>query len=345
MLVVVVAVGIWYAVAGRSELSGVPTTTTTTAPRDPTTTTTTTVPPTTTTTTAPSGPITTVGTYQVGTSHLALVRTPGPAQRTLPTTIWYPETTGARPLLVFSQGFWEPVPAYGALLSDWASAGFVVVAPTYPDTDLPPAPQTQTAALKTSDSEDIVHHPADLAFVVQTALADAQQAGNVLSGRVDPNEVGLVGQSDGADVSLAAATNSSYFTPHVKAIASLSGAEIPTYLGGSYFTPKLPKVPLLAVQSATDVINLPACSVQLYDAAPGPKWYLQLRGITHLHAYTTPGAYQTTIAEVTTRFFDTELAHEPAAMASVASVANTGTTSISDLPTAPTPPGTCNQTV
>lgn len=303
------AAGIWYAVAGRSELS------------------------------AQASPA--IGTFRIGNTELTLVEDPGPAQRSLPTTIWYPETGGQRPMLVFSQGFWEPVSAYHVLLTDWASAGFVVAAPTYPHTNPPPHPHTPSTPTGTNvrDADDIYQHPADLRFVVRSVLANARRSGTVLSGRVDPAEVGLVGQSDGGDVSLAVAADSADFTPEVKAVAVLSGAELADFFGGTYFTPKLPGVPLMAVQSRTDDTNFPSCSVQLYDDAPQPKWYLQLTGVSHLGGYTTPPS-RTVVAKVTTRFFDAELGHEPSAMDGVTSVADTAVSSISSRSAAPAQPGT-----
>lgn len=339
-MVLVLAAGVWYVVTGRAELAAKPAVTTTTVD-PPTTTTSTTVPPTTTTTTTVPVPTATVGTFPVATTQLTLVEDPGPTQRPLPTTIWYPETGGQRPLLVFSQGFWQAVSVYQTLLTDWASAGFVVAAPTYPHTDPPPHPGTPSTPTGThvADEEHITNHPADLRFVIQSVVADAQRSGDALSGRVDPGEVGLVGQSDGGDVSLAVAADSVDVTPSVKAVAVLSGAELANFFGGTYFTPKLPVVPLLAVQSRTDTTNFPSCSVQLYDGAPAPKWYLQLSGYSHMGGYTTAPA-RTVVARVVTRFFDAELAHQVAALQGVTSVADTSFSSISSGPVAPAQPGT-----
>jgi len=55
----------------------------------------------------------------------------------------------------------------------------------------------------------------------------------MLSGLIDPTEIGVVGHSDGADVSLAVATNTCCRDPRVEAAAILSGAELASF-GGSY---------------------------------------------------------------------------------------------------------------
>lgn len=338
-----VAAGVWYAAIGHSELSnGSPSTTTTRAPATlPAPRSTTTAPAPRTTTSSSAAAPQAIGTFKVTTARLTLVEDPGPSQRSLPTTIWFPVVAGRRPLLVFSQGFWEPVSTYQTLLTDWASAGFVVAAPTYPHTTRPPHPYTRSTPTGTTvvDGKDIVNHPADLRFVIQSVLDYAAQRGNALFGRIDPSAIGLVGHSDGGDVSLAVAADSADLTPRVKAVAVLSGAELANYFGGTYYTPTVPAVPLLAVQSRTDTVNYPSCSVQLYDGAPQPKWYLELAGASHLGGYTT-APWRTVVAQVVTRFFEAELAHEPTAMQGISSVADTSVSTISNGPTAPAQPGT-----
>ena len=117
----------------------------------------------------------------------------------------------------------------------------------------------------------------------------------------------------------------------------LSGAEWAAF-GGSYFTG--PDVPLLVVQSNADTTNPTACSVQIYDQAPQPKYFLKLLGITHMGAYTSPNAYLDVVANVTIRFFDAELAGEHAALNDIGAVANApGVSAITDLATAPPPTG------
>jgi dienelactone hydrolase len=201
---------------------------------------------------------------------------------------------------VFSQGFDITTQEYATLITDWASAGFVVAAPTYPHTD--PSPPTLL------DESDIVNHPADLQAVITAVVAAGHQSGAALAGLINADEIGLVGQSDGGDVSLAVADNSCCRYPGVKAAAILSGAELSSF-GGQYFT--TPGPPILIVQGSTDTVNPPICSVQAYNAAPTPKYYLDLLGASHLDPYTEPGSYETVVARVTTAFFDAELAGRP----------------------------------
>lgn len=290
-----------------------------------------------------------VGTYTVAQVNLALVE---PASgtgsaRTLPTTVWYPHAKGAAgsspdraggpyPLLVFSQGFNAPVTTYATLLTDWASAGFVVAAPTYP----------HTSPNETPDETDIRLHPADLQFVINQLRTQAAHPGSTLSGLVDGHEVGLVGQSDGGDVSLAVADDSQWRDPAVKAVAVLSGAENVAEFGGSYFSG--PGVPILVVQSNTDSVNVPACSVQIYNSASAPKYYLKLLGpslptkwANHLDPYTQLNNYQSVIAAVTADFFEVELTGDQASAQAMGQSATPSLSELSSTPAAPTPAGTC----
>jgi predicted dienelactone hydrolase len=293
-------------------------------------------------TTAPPPPLRAIGTFRVASTSLGLVEPVAGASRPLPTTVWFPATQGAGglvadraqapyPLLVFSQGYDISVSAFQALIDAWASAGFVVAAPVYPHTD-----PSDPAAL---DENDIVNHPADLRFVITEVLGQSQQQATALSGLIDAGAVGVVGQSDGGDVSLAVAAGSCCQDARVKAAAILSGAELASF-GGSYFTGRA--VPMLVVQGTADTVNPPGCSVQIYDAAPAPKYYLDLLGAGHAPPYVDGGPDQQVIAEVTTDFFDAELAGQPQAIAAMAAAGDVaGVSALSDAASAPLPPSSC----
>lgn len=308
-----------------------------------TTSTTTTTIATSSTTTAPPA-MTPIGTYGVETTSLT-VTVPGlpPTDNELPTTVWYPVTASTPgdhrteqrgyPLLVFSEGFAQPVASYAALIGDWASAGFVVAGPTYPHT----APSTPTT-LDRAPSE-LGHHPTDLRAVITALLGADRTRGSVLSGKIDASEVGLVGQSDGGDVSLAVADSSCCRYSGVKAVAILSGAEY-RYFGGQYFSAGTPPgPPLLVVQGSEDTVNPPVCSAQIYDAAAPPKYYLDLLGATHLGPYEDATSWQAVVAQVTTDFFDADLAGERGALTRIYRDGNVA--NVAQLTTAPTgPPAT-----
>ena len=295
-----------------------------------------------TTTTVPA--VTKMGSYAVATTNIGVVEpspTPGAPSRSLPTTVWYPAMSGTAvpdkghapyPLVVFSQGYDRGVSTYAGPIEAWASAGFVVAAPTYPFTD--PAAPTGV------NENDILNHPADLRVVITTVLNTAGAPTSLLSGLVNPSEIGVVGHSDGADVTLAVTDDSCCADPRVKAAAVLSGAEFAAF-GGNYFAGAR-SVPLLVVQGSADTINAPVCSTQLYDAAPTPKYYLDLLGAGHLPPYVDPGTDQQVIDTVVTDFFDAELAGQGAALAAMGSAGSVpGVTTFIAGASAPPEPGVC----
>lgn len=228
--------------------------------------------------------------YAVTPAQITVTATTGAGGTVdIPTRLWMPDIEkGARvPLVVFSPGYQIDPSRYDVLTTAWAAAGYVVAEPQYPDTSLGSPPI----------EDDIVHHPTELSQVITTLTSDRGVAG-----LITPGKVALVGQSDGGDVSLATAYNTCCRDPRIGAVISLSGAEW-TIFGGAYFTAGGP--PILVVQGDKDAINVPACSSQLFNAAPEPRFYFDIPDATHLSPYTAPvGPQVTAVRQVTIAFLD-----------------------------------------
>jgi hypothetical protein len=228
-----------------------------------------------------------------------------------------PASRSPRPWLVFAPGFDTSPDTYKTLLDAWVRKGFVVVSPTFPDTN----PRTIAAEHSFASAEDdIVNEPADVAFVARQALAaSAGKAGSVcpsLRGLLDPKALALAGQSDGATVVAALAYGSAYRSLGaglpVKAVAAMSGEEL--FGNGNTYSHKAGDPALLVIQSDSDACNPPQNSVllDLYVANPA-SWFLQLFHVPHLAPYTgaAPAAFQA-VASTSSQFFAAELAgHEP----------------------------------
>src|SRR5487761_202907 len=76
------------------------------------------------------------------------------------------QQTGGYPLVVFAHGYDVTPDTYAALLDAWVRAGFVVVAPFFPDED-----QSGVAAQHGVNTEvDLWNEPADMAFVTRQLL-------------------------------------------------------------------------------------------------------------------------------------------------------------------------------
>jgi hypothetical protein len=228
------------------------------------------------------------------------------ARRTLVTEIRYPTQqnadepveakgappiarSGGYPMVVFAHGYDVTPDTYAALLDAWARAGFVVVAPIFPDESA-----FEVAAQHRANTEDdLANEPGDLVFVTKEVL----QASNVesstcpiLNGLVDPSEIALAGHSDGAEaVGMLAydhgldpqgenyanlRTGISY-----KSVIILSGAED---IAQSY-ADEASRPDLLVVQSLADQCNPARFGVHLYDGIQQPnKWFLELLTAHHL---------------------------------------------------------------
>ncbi|MHB8378915.1 MAG: alpha/beta hydrolase family protein [Acidimicrobiales bacterium] len=286
----------------------------------------------------------------VGTTSLSLTEPATASQpaRTLTTIVRYPavgapgggDVVGARPLrtnapyplVIFSQGFDIQPEAYSLLLNSWAAAGYVVADPAYPFT----SPNAPGGVVRT----DIVRHPSDASFVISSLLRMNSQAGGPLSHLISPSAIGVIGQSDGGDVSLAITSNTCCRDTRVKAAVILSGAEL-SWFKGKYFA--TPGVPTLVVQGTNDLTMNPVyCSVQLYNGAPQPKYYLSMIGQTHLSAYILPGVPFRVVTRVTLDFLDVYLRHETSKRRAINSAGTVpGVASITSSPSVGPGRGSC----
>ena len=199
---------------------------------------------------------------------------------------------GGYPLIVFAHGYDVTPDTYAALLDRWTSAGYVVVAPFFPDEQA-----SAVLAQHGADTEgDLANEPADLTFVTREILRAARGAGagcGVLRGLVDPLQIALAGQSDGANAVATLAYDEGsdpQGVPYrrlgdgldIRALLVLSGQEEP---GRSYAT-GAHHVPLLVVQSRQDQCNSPRSAITLYrDVHQSDKWFLELRNAHHLPPY------------------------------------------------------------
>jgi hypothetical protein len=329
----------------------------------------------TTTTTAPAPPPPT--SFQVGIRTVTWVEPTGVAvnpathqssPRTLVTEIRYPTLAGANgtetsnappsirygpyPVVVFAHGFNTDPSTYKVLLDSWVSAGFVVVAPVFPE---------ENAATITSlggpDSYlgdmaegDLPNEPGDLAFVVSQVLAWSQGSppantgpsadASFLRGLANPSDLALAGQSDGGDAVAGLVFGAHYqgmygaMPVHPRAVLVLSGAEIPG-IPSTYGSPT-PAPDTLVVQSATDQCNLPQESTILYNTLAGPKWFLELDNATHLGPYVGNSPAAPVVQRVTTDFIDMALGRGSASPSTLAAdVAGSTVASLSSGAAAP----------
>lgn len=222
---------------------------------------------------------------------------------------------GPFPMVVFGHGYALTPDTYAKLLDHWVDAGFVVVAPLFPDTN-----QSAVASLATANSfvpeADDINQPADMAFVVRSMLRATTKSSSlcpVARGLINHAQVALAGQSDGATTAVALGYDPRYqaFRGAYRAVVDLSGE----LFGAGTVTPDRLQVtrssPALFVsQSATDTCNPPQFSLAIYNGVrTSRKWFLTIRSAHHLPPYigTDAGAFNV-VAETTTTFLEDEFA-------------------------------------
>jgi len=196
--------------------------------------------------------------------------------------------SGGYPMIVFAHGYNVTPDTYATLLDAWASAGFVVVAPIFPDENA-----AEVAAQGVNTEDDVINEPGDLAFVTREVLADSATPSPdcpVLTGLVDPSQLALAGHSDGAEaVSMLAYDHGldpqgvNYADLRMginyRAVLILSGA-LDTYQANA---DEASRPDLLVVHSLADTCDPIRNDVLLYDTIHQPnKWFLELATAHHL---------------------------------------------------------------
>jgi fermentation-respiration switch protein FrsA (DUF1100 family) len=216
--------------------------------------------------------------YAVGLRTMRLNRG---GDRPLPVTIWYPATGGAGggprtgatpasdrfPVVIFSHGLGGRPADYAPLLVHWAAAGFVVAAPTYPNT-------SRGVRL---EPLDVLNQPADASYVLTEVLALDAKAGDPLRGRLDTARVGAAGHSAGGITTVGLFT--SVRDERLRAGIVLAGSSLG--VGLNYTGPA---AQMLFVHGQKDQTVSYAAGKAAYDAVPWPKAMLSLPNGGHLGA-------------------------------------------------------------
>ncbi len=235
--------------------------------------------------------------YGVGQETLNLVdnsrRTPAngsaPAlpYRKLTTWVLYPSTVAPTknpvanappgiagkpfPLIVFAHGLDSEGFIYDPLLQQWVKQGYVVVAPTFPLSNIA-APGGDTA-------KDLDSQPGDMSYVLTQVLTLSEESGNLLSGMIDPKRIAGVGHSLGAMTVLAWTENTCCRDPRVDAAVIIDGTE--TNFGhGKFFEGRT--TPILVLHGTADKTIPYSAGKKIYEDAKPPKFLVSLIGAPHV---------------------------------------------------------------
>jgi alpha-beta hydrolase superfamily lysophospholipase len=231
---------------------------------------------------------------------------PGKPSRTLRTLVLYPAQgeasdrdvpdappaadAGPFPLIEFSHGFTASGPAYTLLLRQFAAAGYVVAAPTFPLSSggSPGGPNVN----------DYRNQPADVSFVISEMLRLNDDASSPLQGLIDPDNVAAAGHSLGAITTLGAAYHDCCIDARIKAAVPISGVELP-FPGGRFFVQ--PAAPLLLIHGDEDRTVPYSGSANAYRDASAPKFLLTIENGPHTPFFGPGGEV---IVKVMRDFFD-----------------------------------------
>lgn len=196
-------------------------------------------------------------------------------ERTIVTRIAHPTSGGPYPLLVMSHGFTGHPDEYAETIPMWAEAGFVVAAPTFPLTNRE-APGVE------GNVNDVANQPADVSFVIDQVLAATDDPASPLHGLVDPEAIGVVGHSLGGATTWAVAFDRATRDERIDSVVVFAGLTV-DMPGGALETDS--GLPLLVLHGDADDLPI-AMERGAWDAAVSPKWFVTLKGATHVPPFT-----------------------------------------------------------
>ncbi len=292
-------------------------------------------------TTTTTGRVSSPAQYGVGQVTLNLVdtsrRTPAngsePAlpYRKLTTWVLYPSTIGPTenpvtnappsnvdkpfPLIVFAHGLDSEGFIYDPLLEQWVERGYVVVAPTFPLSNIA-APGGDTA-------KDLANQPGDMSYVLTQVLSMSRASGNLLSGMIDPRRIAGVGHSLGAMTVLAWTENTCCLDPRVDAAVIIDGTET-KFGSGKFFKGRT--TPILVLHGTADKTIPYSAGKKIYEDAKPPKYLVSLIGAPHVSfqqlelSRQKPPKWESVDVHTVLDFLNGELNHNLAALRQLARV-------------------------
>lgn len=278
-----------------------------------------------------------IGTFGVGRADLDLIDPSRPTaahgdqpelpERTLPTMVLYPTAPpdsegyedvvavtpdappvgGPAPLIVFGHGSTRAGPDYLDTLVSWSSAGYVVVAPNFP--------LSTTGAPGGTDYGGIAEQTGDVSFVIDEVLARSADPDDPLAGTIDPERIGIGGQSFGAITAIATTYNACCADPRIDAMTEFAGMWFD--LGeGDAVAPAAADVPGLFIHSAGDgVVPIAGDRQAAADAAGAgaPVQFVTLVGSDHDAGFFEGTGRQPddAVTRATLAFYDQHLKDDP----------------------------------
>lgn len=260
-------------------------------------------------TTTTTDAVSPLDTFEVGEARHTWVDTSRPTaahggepelpERTLDVVVYAPEgEPGPWPLIVFGHGSSRAGDHYEGTLSAWASAGYVVVAPDYP--------LSSEGTPGGSKLDDVEMQAGDVSFLIDTALAELDA--------VDPERIGIGGQSLGAITALGAGFNACCADPRIDVVTEFAGIWFPLSSDGAQ-DPSTTDRPLLMVHGGADdsLTSIDQAVAAWEDVIDAPGGFITLTGAVHDDGYFEGpvDARGTVVTEAALAFYDAHLKDDP----------------------------------
>ncbi|MDG4804916.1 alpha/beta hydrolase [Micromonospora sp. WMMD980] len=181
-----------------------------------------------------------------------------------------PVATGRFPVVVYSHGLRSLPALHAPLTSRWASAGLVVVAPTYPRTN---------RRARNFSRDDVRNQPGDAWRLVRHLVRLGTRLGDPLGAHLATDRLTVAGHSAGGHTTLGMFASA----PPVPLRAAIVIAG-----GRPVIGPVRPLAPVLFVHGTADKIVPQSIARAAYARCLGPAAFLSLRGQGH-GEYLGPG--------------------------------------------------------
>lgn len=232
------------------------------------------------------------GVHGVGVVSTAIDAGPTIAEP-VPTEVFYPAQTtageparsgaaaaaaqGPYPLVVFVHGAGNGADTYRGLIEILVSQGYVVAAPTFPESSSP-------SVVGSNRALDLAEPQALALPAIVERVRSAGIGGIPTASLIDPDQLHLIGHSLGAATVLSAAFNTCCRMDGVTSVTGLSSVLLET--SGEY---ELEGAPVLFLHGAEDDV-IPVSQAELaYEEASSPKFLVVLPGQGH-YEYVLPNS-------------------------------------------------------
>lgn len=243
------------------------------------------------------------------------------AQRSLATDIYVPGGEGPFPLVMHAHGMDGTSAKFTQLLSHWAEAGYMVVAPNFPRTNGDVADDLR-------DLADYLNQPGDVTFTLDQVL-EMNEPGGGLAGLIATDHIGISGLSLGGATTYPLLFNSCCRDERYVSAILMSALELPFENHPYDYTRRLP---VLTFAGTDDALIPYELQQETITRLAGPKWNVTLPGGQHSQPFeNNPSPQDDLVLATTVDFWELTLRGDETAAERLASHATVDGLSFIDV--------------